>query len=192
MANWAKDLSDSNFDFMRLVWDKIKDYCGGGVITPVEIIQDNDIARQLDILAGIDIWQAVSNYGVRGIASRVQWISKLFKPYNTFTIRYIRDSGAETEFVKRSRAIKNGDCIYPYYTCQAYISEPHKTGEFLSCAVAKTTDIFDAIEKYPTQINRTSNASFKYVFWHQVKDVFIFTPPVTKRNPDLIMADLGF
>lgn len=169
MGNWAKDLKDSNFDFLRIVWPQIKTYCGEGEIIPVEIIKDNIIAKQLDVLAGIDIWQVVTDSGVRGIASRVQWGPT---DWGTFTVRLNRFSGAETEFKKRSAAINSNEWIYPYFTCQAYVSQK-RVGYLISCAVAKTVDIFNAIDNGYGGIRQTDNASFIYVHWDKVKNVFI-------------------
>lgn len=68
----------------------------------MEEAADCGFAHDLDMKAGIDAWQLVDNVGARGIASRVQFDTK---SWDTFTIRYIRASGAETEFAKRLRAL---------------------------------------------------------------------------------------
>jgi hypothetical protein len=161
--NWKDDLTTSNHLFLNFVWPKIATQCGGGEIKPVEIIDDNIIARELDILCGIDIWQTINGAGARGIASRVQDCQAT--NWRTFTIRYKRDSGAKTEYEKRKEAIETGKYIYPYLTCQAYFD-----GEkFLGCGVARTVDIFNAIKL--DKIKKTSNASFLVIDFDDVKGI---------------------
>jgi len=170
-VSWMKDLKKSNTAFLKIIWPKIKYLCGGGDIQPVEIISDNQIARDLDILCGIDIWQTVEGRGCRGIASRVQFGDK---SWGTFTIRKSRDSGARTEYEKRVEAIKDGRFIYPYLMCHAYIDTPGEN--LLEVGLARTIDVFDAIEKELVVVKTTTNASFLAVNFEDVKDVKIFRP----------------
>lgn len=170
--DWQNKLNDSNKAFINLVWPVIKNVCDGGEIKPVEIIRDNDIAKDLDVLCGIDIWQKISDKGVRGIASRVQFTNK---PWNTFTVRKYRKSGHKTEYHKRLEAINsNGKYIYPYLTCQAYVSLDKL--HLLSCGVARTKDIFDVVEaeKYINRINSEDSTGFIAINFSDVKDVKIF------------------
>ena len=90
------DLNDSAFEFHRVVWPAIRDLCGGGELIPVESVTETGFARQLDVAAGIDAWQLHTSEGLRGLASRVQWVSG--SAWNTFTIRRQRDSGTATEY----------------------------------------------------------------------------------------------
>ena len=97
-----------------------------------------------------------------GIASRVQ----VGTSWRSFTIRMALDSGAETEYAKRLRALMGdpGRWLFPYLTCQAYL----KTwdGPLLSAAVAKTSDIITCIENGWCNSRRTDNATFAVVFWN--------------------------
>src|SRR5690606_6164676 len=86
-AEVARDLSRSAAAFRDIVWPEIKQWCRGGEIIPVESVTESGFASALDQLAGIDAWQAVEDIGMRGIASRVQWVAK---PYRSFTIRETR------------------------------------------------------------------------------------------------------
>jgi len=148
------DLTRSNAAFLSLVWPVIAEKCGGGSIKPVELM-DDEISKDLDVLCGIDIWQTVSGSGCRGIASRVQFGDKNWR---TFTIRKSRDSGARTEYEKRREAIlSGGKYIFPYLTCQAYVSN---CGNLIGCGLAKTASIINAIEEGRAYVNRTDNASF--------------------------------
>ena len=166
----TKDLSDSAFDFQKFVWPKVKDKCGGGELIPMESITAKEIAKDFDILAGVDAWQIQREDSlIRGIASRVQWISH---PYNSFTIRETRDSGVPTEYEKRQYVIDKPDkgYLFPALTIQAYLKE-RKKGPLLSVAVCRTSELFRYIEQWPKEIghNRASNASFLIVWWKKYK-----------------------
>lgn len=113
---------------------------GGGEMQVVEAVTAGGMAKDLDALAGIDAWHICRDGGgIRGIASRVQSGNKA---WNTFTIRYSRVSGAETEFTKRTRALVDTDrgWLYPHLTAQAYVNESRD--ELLSCAVVRTRDLY--------------------------------------------------
>lgn len=168
--SWIDKLENSNRAFVNLVWPVIKKSCGDGDIKPVEIIKDNDIAKDLDVLCGIDIWQTIQDKGSRGIASRVQFGDKNWK---TFTIRKKRLSGYKTEYQKRLEAI-NGSFIYPYLTCQAYVSKDET--KLFGCAVAKTTNIYKAIEdgKFIHRVNPEDLTGFIAVRFDDVIGAKIF------------------
>jgi hypothetical protein len=93
----------------------------GKVISAEEVTDKRDFVRQLDILAGIDAWHIIDGYGMRGIASRVQ---ECDPSWDTFTIRWDRSNGIETERHKRLRAIHNKaeGLLLPHITVQAYVT----------------------------------------------------------------------
>ena len=170
--SWVDNLEKSNKAFINLVWPVIKKSCGNGNIKPVEIIKDNDIAKDLDVLCGIDIWQTIIGKGSRGIASRVQFGPKNWK---TFTVRNFRTSGYKTELQKRLDAINSGGrYIYPYLTCQAYVSKDES--RLLGCALAKTKDIYNAIEegKFVNRTNGDDGTGFIAVRFEDVTNSRIF------------------
>ena len=143
----ARDLSDSAFEFQRAVWPQIKKWMGGGELHPVEEVAHQGFNKQLDALAGIDAWHIKHNYGIRGIASRVQWMDTTnprHKRFDTFSIRTKRPSGAETEFAKRMRIISDpdGGFLLPEFTVQAYMSEPKRAGELLSVSAVRTRSLY--------------------------------------------------
>lgn len=134
----------------------------------VESVTDSYFAKLLDQESGIDAWQ-VHVCGIRGLSSRVQAEPPLCRPaeypYNTFTIRMSRDSGVETEYVKRKRAIESGEkWLYPYLHCQAYVDKK-KAGKLLSVALAKMKDIIEFIDKRHCQFNKADNATFAVIHW---------------------------
>ncbi len=149
---------------------------GGGEIIPVESVADKGMATMLDQRSGIDAWHLSQDQQVRGIASRVQWTSR---PWNTFTVRYTRDSGAKTEFEKRKHDIYAGSgWLYPHLTVQAFIEGSKALpGDLMSVAVIKTKSLIDAcdqiidggVDAKSGGIRRTNNASFIWAGWSWLK-----------------------
>ena len=170
LKDWEKDLNWSNKLFLSDVWPRIKCKCGGGEIKPVEILRDNEIATDLDVLCGIDVWQTIGIEGARGIASRVQNNTNdkyKGKNWGTFTIRYKRVSGSKTEYEKRKEAIDTGRYIYPYLTCQAYFDH----GVFIGGGIAKTIDVYNAVDFNNT--NKSDN-TFLVVPFDTVASIWSF------------------
>lgn len=125
---------------------------GGGEIKAVEG-DDNEICLMLDRTCGTDYFQVYEQTGiVWGVGSRFQSIRSGAKPYNSFTIRRSRKSGAMTEFDKRRYAIKKNG-VYPYLTMQGYYDE--NTRDILSLAIARTVDIWECIENNNCIVRQT-------------------------------------
>lgn len=171
-AEVGRDLSDSAFDFQRVVWPRAKKLCRSGRIIPVENVVDREFELTLDQMAGIDAWQIVDKLGrMRGIASRIQWGPRA---YDTFTVRRSRFNGSITEFQKRIEALEDTQAgwLLPSLTIQAYVSE-RRTGELLSVAVCATRDLYeyirDGLEGWDYTTNQTSNASFYVVKWDELE-----------------------
>lgn len=187
------DMTDSASDFLRVVWPELSQVIGGGTLLPMETMTDSVIAREFDILAGIDAWQIHSTHGIRGLATRVQWIDTTrYRPYNSFSVRYARDSDTRTEYAKQTASLGRPGWVSPGLTVQAFVAKPVGHGDLLSCAAVKTERLFgllstleasgftdrDApggIERYG--LRRTSNASFVWVSWK-------FIPPDAIRIID--------
>lgn len=143
----ARDLSDSAYDFKRVVWPAIEPWCQGGSIEPVEAVSPGQFEKQLDVLAGIDAWQIVENTGIRGICSRIQWCKDgrdgSPKWFETFTIRRSRPSGASTEWEKRTKALNGkGGFIRPALIVHAYIRPPRRGGELNYVCMCYADDLF--------------------------------------------------
>lgn len=137
-GGFITDLDDSAHDFIEIVCPKLRELRFlSGKIMHVESVTAEEMKRDLDMTAGIDVW-VIQRKGITGLASRIQWGETT---WNTFTVRETRATGAETELTKRLRALRSdGEYIYPYLTCQAYITE-RRIGPLLSVALAKTEDI---------------------------------------------------
>lgn len=178
MPDFKSDLNASSVDFLRVVWPAIMVMVGGGEIIPVESVADKGMATMLDQRSGIDAWHLSQNGQVRGIASRVQWTDK---PWNTFTVRYSRDSGAKTEYAKRKMDIESdAGWLYPHMTVQAYIAGSKVSGgDLLSVAVIKTKSLINACDQVVAGnvpgidggIRHTSNATFIWMNWNWLKNM---------------------
>lgn len=136
----------------------------------VEGITDDEVTILLDRLSGIDAW-CIHKNGIRGVGSRMQ---RTYKYFRTFTIRKRIQSGNETEYAKRKRAIEKG-WLYPLLTVQAYATIDGS--ELRGFAFAKTQDILAAIDNglaEPT-LGRTGaglngQAQFVIVQWDVMKN----------------------
>lgn len=175
-----RDLERSQSALTGVVWPAVAHFCGGGELVSVE---GSPIATHLalDMLAGIDGYQRHTDRGLRGVASRVQPIWRWVRPWDTFTIRLSRISGAETEYVKRLFAIENpcGGWMYAHLTIQAYVCR--ETGALLSAAVVRTKDLFlhakECREAHgwngksagACYTNSTNNARFVVVPWEHLQ-----------------------
>lgn len=94
--------------------------------------------------------------------SRIQWD----KDYGTFTIRHERETGAKTEFEKRSKN-KNEN----HYTFQGYFDTVNE--KIMSFAIAKTDDIIFMIDNQYAEKKRTGKkqigqAEFWVVTWNSM------------------------
>lgn len=147
----------------------ISDLLNGGKLLAVEG-SDDEVCKMLDLTCGTDYFQVYDSTGlVWGIASRMQEIdtARFSRPFNTFTVRKARASGVKTEYEKRQHAIKHGG-VYPYLTMQGYVNK--QTGEIMSLAIAKTTDIMQFVESgraetKHTGANQIGQAEFYVVHW---------------------------
>jgi hypothetical protein len=165
--SFQSSLRTSSNDFCTIVWPKIQAWCGGGRIVPVETLPDTELAKTLDIYAGIDAWQICPGYGVRGIASRIQY-GHCFK---TFTLRSKCLTGKATEIHKRYVAWlqSNEGWLSPYFTVQAYLAAPG--GELLDVGVMKTASLIEYIVRgYPAQTRTNSHDGNEFVFvaWEDI------------------------
>ncbi len=144
----------------------------GYVVLAEDVDERRDFAAQLDQLAGIDAWHIIPDHAMRGIASRVQEMES----WDTFTIRWERYNGKETERHKRLRAIheRHEGWLLPHLTCHAYV-----TPKVVRVGVIPTERLFLEVETFvaahgednllsprrPVCKRRTTNASFMVVRW---------------------------
>ncbi len=168
-AQVAESLARSQRDFLELVWPQISRGCGGGDIIPVESVSDSGFAATLDLSAGIDAWQtltdATAGTVLRGIASRVQWGDHA---WDTFTVRRTVASGRPTEYDKRLAALtEDRGYLYPHLTVQAYIDND----VLLSVGVARTRQVIEAVRSDNWRDNPQDGSTFYYVAFSAVPDI---------------------
>lgn len=159
-----RDLTDSSADFKRVVWPAVSGWCGGGHVSLVEVSPDQKMARNFDVLAGIDAWQITGPDGLmRGIASRVQWGT----PWDSFTMRVRRPNGASTEVEKRIKAVLDIEAgwLRPTLTVQAYVSERGGFGRLQHVLMARTADLYRFAIEHQERIERRTNGSDQVEFW---------------------------
>jgi hypothetical protein len=160
------DMGWSSALFISQVWPIIKRDVGGGDLLLMEGRPDVELAKLLDMRAGIDGWHLMQGGGIRGIASRIQ---KGDKVWETFTVRRSRSSGADTEFQKRKDAIQAKDGqIYPHLTVQAYAKT--EQGPVLAAGICKTADLIAFIESGMAEVRTASNATFFVCSWSRMMD----------------------
>ena len=107
-----------------------------GKVIHIENLHES-IADLLDKYSGIDAIY-FNELDLAGVALRIQQNSN--KNWETFTIRYKRITGTETEYSKRIRQIfAFHPSFYPHYTCQAYLSDDNK---LIGGGVCYTSDLF--------------------------------------------------
>lgn len=124
--------------FREVVWDEIRHWFGDDVRLHATEGQDSPVANDFDTLAGVDYWMTVDDHGMISLASRVQYVN-----YTTFTIRFERPTGAETEYQKRCRQYDNDDYELPTWTVQAYIDTA--LGVVRNAAAVRTRELYDVI-----------------------------------------------
>ena len=163
MLTVERDMKRSASAFADLIWPAVRPLISGGDLVLMESVKDSEFAKMLDIYSGIDGWQLHTD-GMRGISSRVQ----VGTPWDTFTVRMTRDSGAATEFEKRKAAIMSQrGWLYPYLHIQAYLAT--WTGPILSVGVVKMADLIKFIDQNHHRMNRTTNATFAVCGWRQMR-----------------------
>lgn len=174
--NFRKDFSDAAkyFDLIRGPIEKLI----GPTIYSTEL--DSNKIDIVDIEYGYDLIQIDNEGLINGIALRIQYIDK---SYNTFTLRYTRSTGSETEVSKRIKAIANNG-KYPKWTIQIYINDNtiiglgivdtkllyEKVALFIVCGLDRdyTKDVY-------INVNPIDGNEFIVVKWHSLREVGKFS-----------------
>ena len=167
----ATSLSVSSADFRNLVWPAIRPMLGGGEIEAVEAVTAEQTTERLDWLAGIDAWHYLADDGgMRGIASRVQWLDPRWIarwPWRTFTVRRSLPSGRPTEYDKRLAALRQSHLglLSPHLTVQAYVRDKG-VGPVDCVGIVRTCDLIEYIENANPRVNRAATGqTFFVVRW---------------------------
>lgn len=156
VENVASRRWDSAHDFERVVLPYLRLWLPRGHFVSVEDAADHPAIELVDAIAGIDSWFVSGDDArLQGIASRVQYGSE---PFESFTIRARRPSGAVTELAKRLEALRDrdGHFVVPHYTVQAWV-ERRRTGSALLVLMVLTQDLFEFVEQHPDRVEHRSN-----------------------------------
>lgn len=164
--SWNIDLNDSIKAIDKIKYDIIPQLISGELFSLEQNTNDNKIFKYLDTISGIDYLIKDKN-GLRSIASRVQFMYGK-KLYNSFTTRFQRYTGSETEYEKRLNAIKN-TYMYPDFTLQAYFDTKENLN-LLSIAIIKTKTLYEEFENNKKVKTRTSDNQFKFLFWDDIEN----------------------
>lgn len=180
-------------DFAEIAWPLISETCGGGELRTIEAHTTVELAKELDMLGGIDAWQVAGGGYIRGIASRVQWVPSVADSFDTFTIRRSTAHGNATEWQKRRAAVR-GDVLaaYPQLTVQAYVTCPNggNAGQHTTCgvqdhgpackvAVVRTRHLIEYMDRNIERLERSqvrpsgTGETFYYVRWRELPRIFI-------------------
>ena len=147
MEKWKRELEISASFNKRFVLPMVQEWLQSKIESVEDARADHRIIKLLDSFAGIDAIEVNPNKGIRGIALRCQWISNV--RFDSFSVRTVRASGANTEFGKRLfQLISNQGWLYPELTVQSYFQKTGKvrTEKLLSIGMARTRDIFQFIQ----------------------------------------------
>jgi hypothetical protein len=140
-----------------------------GRIEAVET-RNEQIARTLDIVGGIDFWIRTSDGRLVAIASRNQWWKDDGVNRYSFTIR-VDIGGSKTEAHKRVLAIKDGGLV-PDWTLQGYITA---AGDLHHAGAIPTRDLFAAFleaahnPRFTTRCNPADGHEFWPGYWETLR-----------------------
>ena len=171
---YRKDLEDSIFEFNRVVMPIIGPVFGGNnyEYIPVEGAGNDYLRSRLDELAGIDGYLVYKGIALRAMGLRNQWIKPGAEPWDSFTVRTWRESGAATELYKRMLAINNKKYgfQYPHLTIQSYTELPRRQGKLVSLAVTLTESLIQYADSNPDHIEERNTpdngaARFLPIWW---------------------------
>lgn len=140
------DMTDSAYDFGRVVWPAIAEPIGGGRCLSIEheSMRGNVLAQPLDGLASLDCLHIQeTEHRMRGMATRIQWCDK---SWDSFTVRHERSTGAIGEYEKLAHVLTSpGFYLYPALWIHAYLSEPRRQGHLLAVGVCYTRNLWQFI-----------------------------------------------
>lgn len=144
MNEVEEEMSTSSRWFKDAVWPEIQSWFGatGDVHLHTTEAQQSPVTTDFDIVSGIDYWVTDGKRGMTSIASRVQYDPH--HKHTTFTIRYERPSGNDTEYQKRVRQRNSDEYVLPTYTVQAYVDTT--LGCVYNAAAVKTEELYELID----------------------------------------------
>lgn len=167
MSNTKEDLTASQTRFEKIVWPEIKEWFGDDPKLHRTEDKPGALREDFDYVAGIDYWAVENGAGMVSIASRVQTYDE-----TTFTIRYSRGTGNDTEFQKRAQQL-NSKYELPTYTVQAYVDTTLHA--LRNAAAVKTAQLYEYVTSgTPGEdwdlIPSNENEFFFAITWSELQD----------------------
>lgn len=165
MSNFGDDLRDSRTRFEEIVWPEINGWFGDDPELHRTEDQPGALREDFDRISGVDYWAVEQGAGMVSIASRVQTYDE-----TTFTVRYSRGTGNDTEYQKRMRQL-NSHYELPTYTVQAYVDATLRV--LRNVAAVRTRSLYEYIaagtpgEDWPL-IPSDENEYFFPVSWSEL------------------------
>jgi len=167
MSNVDDDLADSRTRFEEIVWPEINGWFGDDPELHRTEDKPDALREDFDCVGGIDYWVVEHGAGMVSIASRVQTYDK-----STFTVRYSRRTGNDTEYQKRMRQL-NSHYELPTYTVQAYVDTTLRA--LRNAAAVRTSSFYEYLttgtpgEDWPLK-RSNENEYFFAVSWSELQD----------------------
>ncbi len=165
MSEFKHDLADSRTRFEEIVWPEINGWFGDDPELHRTEDKPGTLREDFDRVGGVDYWAVERGAGMVSIASRVQTYDK-----TTFTIRYSRGTGNDTEYQKRVQQL-NSHYELPTYTVQAYVDATLRV--LRNVAAVRTAPLYEYImtgtpgEDWPL-IPSDENEYFFPVSWSEL------------------------
>jgi len=144
--------------------------------------KDDKASKAFDA-AGID-WVYDGPDGLIGISQRTQYMPRGIPPYNTFSVRFSRVSGYDTEWQKRVYAlVSDAELLKPSVTVQSFFSEDGS--RLLSMGRIMTRDLIASLMAGPPMryyTNPQDGTKFVAPSWRSLQSmgypVKVWTPPL--------------
>lgn len=169
-TTFVKDFDDA-IRTAPIFISKLKELIKGDIVDIEAFGDTNPLVKLLDTHCGIDALHVFGGQ-IRGLALRVQW----GEDYRTFTVRYRKASGAETEYEKRMRAIDSAlGALYPYLTIQAYLDNRENPNQIRSIGVVRTLDLYNFIRYNESKVLKRvcpEGNEFLYVKFSDIQKMY--------------------
>lgn len=169
--HWRHDLNFSSNCVQKAIAQGVLRKIISGEIKSAET-QNSELCKFVDCVFGMDYFR-IKEGKVEGIASRFQRVSEGHKPFNTFTLRSERKTGARTEIEKRLSDLDNGAFRIKYvihgYALGENTSNPFET---VSIACVQAEDLIRVLEYRKDLVQYTkSDNEFAFIDWGELKSV---------------------
>jgi len=168
----TRDLDKSAKAFIEIGWPRLKPIIGGKIIQ-IETL-DGALATKLDMNAGVDAWHENDNGDMTSCAVRMQEMD-----FHTFTVRYKRMGGSETEWPKRRKWLAGGQrTLGPTWTIQGY----YQAKQLLRIGLIDTATLFNYMAPFEED-------AVKFRMWEDGEGDTVSAPC---RRPKCYLQRVGY